>query len=176
MMKLLKKTNNAWLYWEVWNDGKLLTVHYGTVGDRGEAEEIKLGMFDKPAKEMERLASEQMENGYEELDEDELIEFVVQFSYTPDKADEALEKRHIAEDIMNEALGWTGNGHCDGGDVGSGTTNIFCYVVDPEKALQATLEELRENELLDSTVKIAYENSEEEYVTLYPPGVEFELM
>lgn len=175
MIKLIKKQHNELLYWEVWNDGKILTVHYGTVGDRGEAEEIKLGMFDKPAKEMDRLAQEQMEKGYEELDEDELIEFVVQFSYSGDDTNDVLEKRYMLEDLMNEGLGWTGNGHCDGGDIGSGTANIFSYVLNPEKALQTTLEELRESELLDNNIKIAYEN-EEEYVVLYPKGAEFDLM
>jgi hypothetical protein len=41
-----------------------------------------------------------------------------------------LDKRVAVEELMNEGLGWTGLGHCDGGDIGSGTMKIFCYVAD----------------------------------------------
>ena len=88
----------------------------------------------------------------------------------------ALEKRHQVEDLMNECLGWTGNGFCDGGDIGSGTTNIVNYVVDVKKATQTILEELKNNNLLEG-VKLAYLNPEvEEYVALYPEGADFDLI
>jgi hypothetical protein len=35
---------------------------------------------------------------------------------------------------MNECLGWTGNGSCDGGDIGRGKVNIINYVIDVKKA------------------------------------------
>ena len=69
---------------------------------------------------MKELADEQLAGGYKKLDEEELIEFVLQYDYTDDQLEEALEKRHQVQEIMDEALGWSGNGHCDGGDIGSG--------------------------------------------------------
>ena len=88
----------------------------------------------------------------------------------------ALKLRHSVEDLMNECLGWTGNGSCDGGDIGSGTANIFNYVVDVEKATQTIIEELKNNNLFDG-VKIAYLNPEdEEYIALHPEGADFDLM
>lgn len=36
---------------------------------------------------------------------------------------------------MNECLGRTGNGCCDGSDYGSGTLNIFTFTIDQELAL-----------------------------------------
>lgn len=175
LIKLIKQQNNQLLYWEVWKDGRTLIVHYGTVGDTGETEEIKLSLFQRAEKEMEKLAEEQLLNGYEELDEDELVEFVIQYSYKEDELEEALKKRHFVEELMNESLGWTGNGSCDGGDIGSGTINIFSFVVDVEKALHSTLQELTNHSLLDY-VRIAYENDEGDYIGIYPENKEFDLM
>jgi hypothetical protein len=45
------------------------------------------------------------------------------------RADE-LERRVAVEDRMNELLGWTGLGHCDGGSSGMGTMEVCCFVVD----------------------------------------------
>jgi hypothetical protein len=41
-----------------------------------------------------------------------------------------LEKRHALEARMNETLGWTGLGNCDGGSSGSGTMEVCCIVAD----------------------------------------------
>lgn len=35
--------------------------------------------------------------------------------------------------MLNEGLGWTGLGCCDGGGIGSGTMEACCYVVDFER-------------------------------------------
>lgn len=75
---------------------------------------------------------------------------------------------------MNECLGWTGSGSCEGGDIGSGTVNIFNYVLDIDKATKTIIEELKNNNFLEG-VKIGYLNSEdEEYIALYPEGAEFD--
>lgn len=174
MIRLIKKVDNILLYWEVWEDDKILTVHYGIIGDTGETEEIKLRLFQNAEKVMEKLAKDKLNEGYKHLDEDELIELVVQYPYEENHMEEALELRYMVEDLMNECLGWTGNGFCDGGDVGSGTINIFNYVIDVEKAFQSTLSELSEGNLLKG-VKIAYENDKGDYIALYPKGSTFDL-
>ena len=45
-----------------------------------------------------------------------------------------VEKRTRLQDRMNETLGWTGLGHCDGGSIGSGTMEVCCFVIDFETA------------------------------------------
>lgn len=175
MIKLVKEVDNELVYWEDWKDDKTLTVHYGVVGDTGETEEVKLKLFEKAEKVMGRLAEEKLNDGYETVDEEELIELVVQYSYEENHMVEALEKRHMVEDLMNECLGWTGNGSCDGGDIGSGSANVFNYVIDVEKALNTTIEELSNKNLLDN-VKVAFLDEDEEYVSLYPEGAEFDII
>ncbi|MBM7648655.1 putative DNA-binding WGR domain protein [Bacillus ectoiniformans] len=177
MIKLIKQEGDETLYWEVWNEGKMLTIHSGVVGDTGEAEERKLSFSQFPSKVMSQLAQEKVDKeGYDYVDEEELIELVVQFSYEENETNKMLKKRHDVEDLMNECLGWTGNGHCDGGDIGSGTANIYNYVIDPEKAAESILGELANHDLL-SDVKIAFEDpEEEEYIVLYPKGAEFDIL
>lgn len=172
----MKQGENETIYWEVWQDGRTLIIHYGTVGDTGETEEKKLPMFQRAVKVMEDLAEEKVNEGFEYLEEDELKELVVQYSYKENEMQAVLELRHCVEELMNECLGWTGNGSCDGGDIGSGTANIFNYVVDVEKAARTIIEELKNNNLLESA-KIAYLHPEdEEYIILYPEGTKFNLM
>ncbi|WP_251028821.1 hypothetical protein [Bacillus sp. ISL-18] len=132
--------------------------------------------FQRAEKVMDELAEEKVNEGFEYLEEDELIELVVQYSYKEDEMQTALELRHSVEDLMNECLGWTGNGSCDGGDIGSGTANIFNNVVDVGMATRTIIEELKNNNLLQ-VVKIAYLNpDDEEYIVLYPDGAEFDLI
>ena len=176
MIKMIKQVDDVVLYWEVWQDGRTLVIHYGTVGETGESEEKKLSLFQRAQRLMDELAEEKANEGYDYLDEDELFELVVQYSYEDNQMEATLEKRHHVEDLMNECLGWTGNGSCDGGDIGSGTANIVNYVVDVEKATQTIIEELKNNNLLDG-VKISYINPEVgEYIALYPEGADFDLM
>lgn len=173
---MIKQVDDEVLYWEVWQDGKTLIIHYGTIGDTGETEEMKLSLFQEAETLMDELAEEKANEGYDYLDEDKLFQLVVQYSYEEDEMKTTLEKRHNVEDLMNECLGWTGNGSCDGGDIGSRTANIFNYVVDVEKATQTIIEELRDNNLLEK-VKIAYLNpKDDEYITLYPEGTTFNLI
>ncbi|MBS8263957.1 hypothetical protein DYI25_05850 [Mesobacillus boroniphilus] len=176
MIKLLKQAENKTFYWEVWKDGRALMIHYGTVGDMGKTEEMKLPLLKKAEKVMNELAEVKIAEGFNQLDEEELTELVIQYSYSENEMQTALQKRHIVEDLMNECLGWTGNGSCDGGDIGSGTANIFNYVVDVEKAGQTVIDELKINDLLEGA-KIAYLNPEnEKYIVLYPEGSEFDLI
>ncbi len=97
--------------------------------------EIELYPFQRVEKEMKELADEQLAGRYKKLDEEELIAFVLQYEYADDQLEEALEKRYQVQEVMDEALGWSGNGHCDGGDIGSWTINIFIFVIDVDKAL-----------------------------------------
>ena len=57
-----------------------------------------------------------------------------------------LEKRHALQDRMDETLGWTGLGHCDGGSSGSGTMEVCCLVVDFDIAKRVIETDLRDTE------------------------------
>jgi hypothetical protein len=64
---------------------------------------------------------------------------------------EDVEKRHRLQERMDETLGWTGLGHCDGGSIGSGTMEVCCYVVDFEIAKKVIENDLKGTEFEDYT-------------------------
>lgn len=176
MIKLYKESNNTIHYFEIWiNEDKTLTIHQGKLGEVGETENLDTKNKDLPTDVLlAKHISDKKEIGYKELND--LTEFIVQYSYVEDcNQAELIEKRDYIESLFNNCLGWTGNGHCDGGDIGSGTMNIFCYVVDKNIAIHTILEVLEEEDLLDN-LKIAYaDENTEEYIGLYPPLTEFSL-
>lgn len=186
MIKLIKEINEQQHYWEVWNDGKTITEHWGVVGDAGESKEIKVSLFQRTDKVMGSLADEKMKEGYILLNEDQLPEIIIQHTNEGLDMEEAFEKRNLVEELMNECLGWTGNGFVDGGEieVESFLTNVFCPVVNVEAAFKTILKELKENDLMEG-VTIAYcqpeldedeqdEDYDNPYIVLYPEGGEIE--
>jgi hypothetical protein len=59
-----------------------------------------------------------------------------------------LDKRHKLEAKLNETLGWTGLGMCDGGSIGSGTMEV-CLVVDFALAKSVIETDLQGTEFAD---------------------------
>jgi hypothetical protein len=54
-----------------------------------------------------------------------------------------LEKRHALQQRMDDTLGWTGLGHCDGGSIGSGTMEVAMLVVDVDLAKRTIAADLK---------------------------------
>ena len=52
---------------------------------------------------------------------------------------------------MDETLGWTGLGYCDGGSIGSGTMEVCCLVVDFDTAAKLIEADIQETEFADYT-------------------------
>jgi hypothetical protein len=60
-------------------------------------------------------------------------------------APEDLDRREKYRNFINEHLGWTGNGRCDDGDIGSGEMTLFANVVDPYLAIKTIPSDLLQN-------------------------------
>jgi hypothetical protein len=69
---------------------------------------------------------------------------------------EDLNRRHQIEDLLDDCLMETNNGECDGGEIGNGEMIIFCYVIDPEKAVETIRKELEKHGYLEGA-RISYE-------------------
>ena len=98
-----------------------------------------------------QTAKDAYAKGFTEVDLDDhailLVEYAVDGFGTP----QDLDKRHRLQDRLNETLGWTGLGYCDGGSIGSDTMEAACYVVDFEVAKAAVEKDLRGTEFEDFT-------------------------
>lgn len=77
------------------------------------------------------------------------------------------DKRAAVENLLDDCLSKDGLGSCDGGDIGSGTMNIFCFVSDTEKARDLIIRTLRIGGLLEGAVIQETVNGEEKVV--WPP-------
>jgi hypothetical protein len=161
MLKLYKRSDNEILYWETWDkDEKTGVVHWGVVGQRGEDKEIKSGLFTNFRKEIQKEVTKQIENGFDEIEDDDLFTLLIEFKVDGMGTPEDVEKRTRLQKEMDEVLGWTGLGHCDGGSIGSGTMEVCCFVVDFDTAKKVIEVKLRDTEFADYT-RIFDENAEE---------------
>ena len=91
---------------------------------------------------------------------------IIQYKVDANGTTDDFDKRVEVEDLMEECLDGTGLGNCDGGDLGSGTMNVFCFVADPDRAQKVIVDKLRANSLLDGAV-IA-QRIGEDYKVLWP--------
>jgi hypothetical protein len=163
MLKLYRNDH----YWEAWYADNEVTIHWGGLGERGEMREIPVRSRKGAQSIIEREAQQPRANGYREIEIDQLSPLAIEYPIDGMGTLRDLYKRHKIEELMDECLGWTGLGHCDGGDIGSGTINIFCFVVDHEKALPVITEELKRNHLLEGARIILFSDEDENRV-LFP--------
>ena len=166
MLKLYKRTGDSTSYWEAWDDGKNVTIHFGILGKRGESKEISISFWKTAKKIILKESAGPLSQGYKEIDAENLVQFIVQYPIEGMGSSADLDKAEKVENLLSGCLGWTGNGHCDGNDIGSGTLNLFSFVVDPVVASKSVVDDLKKVDLLKDSV-IAY-RKDEEYIVLYP--------
>ncbi|MFX1237578.1 MAG: hypothetical protein ACFFAS_09935 [Promethearchaeota archaeon] len=153
MLKLYKKQNKDCLYWETWENEGVHTIHWGNLGETGMTEEIK------DSKAVEKLIEQKISEGYEEIDIEDHYTLLIEYEVDGFGDSNDLDKRYELQDRMDETLGWTGLGHCDGGSIGSGTMEVCCFVVNFELAKKIIEEDLKGTEFADYT-RIYDENLE----------------
>ena len=144
MIKLYKKIKGTLRYHEAWADGGKITEHWGIVGERGESREHKMPKRKSEDKALREVLQGAFDDGYDELEDLKVV--LIEYPVKGMGSAGDLEKRHTLEDRMNETLGWTGVGHCDGGSIGSGSMEVCCMVVDVEIATRVIAEDLKGTE------------------------------
>lgn len=150
MLKLYKITDAEGLYWETWQNGAVHTVHWGKLGERGESKEVtpeSLGR--KPEEAIQEEIHAKVQEGYRPVAPEEHAVMLIEYAIEGMGTNDDLEKRHRLEERMDETLGWTGLGHCDGGSIGSGTMEACCLVVDFDRAKAAVEADLKGTEFGD---------------------------
>lgn len=167
MTKLYKNSNGVINYYEAWDNDKEVIVHWGELGQVGEMKTIGVPAGKSAEGVIEEELTVARSQGYKEIDSQGHKTFVIQYKTETWGDEKDLEKRYKVENLVNECLGWTGNGHCDGGQIGSGSMEIFAYVIDPRIACRNLIDKLEANGFLKGSI-IAFENDDEEFVVLYP--------
>jgi hypothetical protein len=159
MTKLYRQSDGAIQYWETWDNEGVHSVHWGTLGEKGQSKELRDSFLSSATKKVNAEIQKKKSEGYQEIATDKhhvlLIEYLIQGMGNATD----LDKRHKLQSRMNETLGWTGLGHCDGGSIGSGTMEVCCLVVDFEIAKKVIQEDLAKTEFSDYS-RIFEEKSE----------------
>jgi predicted DNA-binding WGR domain protein len=162
LAKLYKTENDSLLYWEIWDVDAGLFTHWGTLGDKGDKKTIPVSS--KIQDEADRLIQTKINEGYFQLEDDQHSELIIQFK--EENSSEDLNSRTEIQNSINEALGWTGNGHSTDSDIGNGTINIFASVVDPYIAYQTIRSTIQEKDIQrDFLIVLQKQNS---FEVLYP--------
>lgn len=151
MIKLYKAGEPV-QYWEAWATPTEVTIHWGVLGEAGETREIRLSPGDNPNTLIDCEAKKHKKKGFKKIPRSKLQRLIIQYQIEGMGQETDRDKRIKVEGMMNESLGWRGLGHCDGGDIGSGTMNVFCFVADTEAAVRHVLEALKTNDLLTGVV------------------------
>lgn len=149
MIKLYKRDSDGGLtYHEAWITEQGVLEHWGVVGEVGEHQEHA---FDAGFDEAQSLASvlrKARENGFEELPDSAMHTLVIEYEVTSDDPKQ-MERREALAGDLDEFLGWTGLGCCEGGDDGAGTLEVFCRVVDFDVASAAIAAEVENTDYGD---------------------------
>ncbi len=152
MLKLYRLSGTEKRYWETWdNDDETHTIHWGLLGTRGETKTVKRTLPGKAESQIQSEIDALVRDGFHPIEVDDHRILLVEFQVNGFGTEDDLSKRHRLEDRMNETLGWTGLGHCDGGSIGSGTMEACCYVVDFELAKATVAADLLGTEFGDYT-------------------------
>lgn len=167
MLKLYKQQEGELLYWEAWEDAKEIVLHWGVLGDRGETAVVPLPEFEPPMTAIEKQAYDVRQDGFSERKADDLFELIIRYEHGGNDASADIERAYAIEELMDETLGWTGNGYCEGNDITDGGVNIYCFVVEPRTACKTIVDDLTEADLLDGAV-IAYQDRDRQRVVLWP--------
>ena len=110
-----------------------------------------------------------------ESEDDEEQRLIVQYRIEGHGGGSDHDKRVAVENLLGEFLEEADLGYCDGGDIGSGTMNVFCFVKPKRNVGRKIIEVLRKNSLLEGAT-IAETVADEEQV-IWPPDFkgEFQL-
>jgi hypothetical protein len=152
MLKLYRLTNGRKEYWETWADDKgVHTIHWGALGSRGESKAVKSTLLRKAETSIQEEIHRLIEEGFRSLSPEDHATLMIEYAIAGMGTAGDLDKRHRLEERMNETLGWTGLGACDGGSIGSGTMEVCSYVVDFELAKAVIENDLAGSEFANFT-------------------------
>ncbi len=150
--KLYRFSNGKKEYWETWDDGKgNHTIHWGELGTEGETREVKDRLWAKAETGIQKEIHALCAAGFDSIDTDDHITLLIEYTVDGMGSGEDIEKRHRLQERMDQTLGWTGLGACDGGSIGSGTMEVCNYVVDFEIAKAVIEKDLAGTEFANYT-------------------------
>lgn len=167
-LQLIKKETGKIRYWEAWvHAPKLIVVHVGIVGDIGKETDYVDQFWHSPHNEIEKLAKSSREQGYIPLTMRDLHWFLLQYEVANLTERQLLVLRKKVQHLIDQSLGWTGNGRCKGSNVSGNQLNFYCLAVDLQIAVKTLIKQFTKDKLLDN-LAIGIRDKQENYLQVYP--------
>lgn len=152
MLKLYRLSNDIMEYWETWEESQgKHRVHWGQLGTVGDSKIVASTFLRKAETVIQKEIDELVAQGFRPIPLEDHAVLMIEYKIDGMGSEEDLSKRHDLEERMNEMLGWTGLGACDGGSIGSGTMEVCNYVVDYDLAKKLIEADLAETNFADYT-------------------------
>lgn len=151
MLKLYKRIENTLLYHAAWMGRVSITEHWGIVGERGETRDHKRNKRLEEKHQLEQVLGKARAAGFRPIEVEDQTKLLIEYAVEGMGTHTDLKKREALQDRLDDVLGWSGLGTCDGGSMGSGTMETCCHVVNFEVAKRVIEEDLRETEFGDYT-------------------------
>lgn len=131
MLKLYRITASVKEYWETWEEAEGRSiVHWGPLGTRGNTKTVQSGFLRSSTSIIQSEIDELVATGFRPIAPDDHAVLLIEYAVDGMGSAADIDKRHRLEQRMNETLGWTGLGACDGGSIGSGSMEVCNFVVD----------------------------------------------
>jgi hypothetical protein len=126
-------------------------VHWGELGAGGHTKSVKSTLLKRAQKVIQAEIDKRVEQGFQTVSPDDHAVLMIEYAVEGWGTEEDLEKRHQLQERMDELLGWTGLGHCDGGSIGSGSMEVCNFVVDFDLAKRVIETDLIGSDFADYT-------------------------
>jgi len=139
----------CYYYDEAWINGDKIIEHIGKLGTKGRTKTYPLDPAKTGKKNISLVLQPAIQSGYKEIPQIKLYTLLVEYIIDGFGTPQDIEKIHKLQDHMNETLGWTGLGHCDGNSIGSDTMEVCCFVVNFELAKKVIAKSLKGTEFDD---------------------------
>ncbi len=153
MIKLYKREPDGRIsaYHEVWAEpeNRRLIEHWGQLGKKGRTRAHRAKILRSLKNQFDKLLAAPRRNGFAQINPADESTLIVEYPVDGFGTLEDLDKRHALEEALQEILGWTGLGVCDGGSIGSGTMEAVCLVVDFDLAKSVIADALKHTEFED---------------------------
>ncbi|PHS18367.1 MAG: hypothetical protein COA78_02560 [Blastopirellula sp.] len=151
MIKLYTGIDNQMKYNEAWIDDDCVVQHFGRIGTKGRTRYHDCNPALSDEDNIFQVLKSAFNKGYQEIDLDNHSIIIIEFQIIGMGSEEDIEKLNRLQDRMNETLGWTGLGMCDGGSVGSDSMEACCFVVEVEVARKVIESDLENTEFANYT-------------------------
>jgi hypothetical protein len=152
VLKLYRVEGTERDYWETWDDSpKSHIVHWGKLGERGSSKVVTSTFFKNARHLIQKEIDGLLARGFKPVAPEDHATLMIEYTVEGMGCEADLKKRHALEARMNELLGWTGLGLCDGGSIGSGTMEVCSLVVDFDTAKRVIEDDLASTPFSDFT-------------------------